>query len=78
MPVFLPEGDDLLDLGDASQASLEVDCASMPPLRQGEGKISTTASMGLPVQEYKFFNSSLGECSPEVWTLILLCRLGTS
>jgi hypothetical protein len=36
MPVFLPEADDLLDLGDASQASLEVDCASMPPLRQGE------------------------------------------
>jgi hypothetical protein len=40
MPVFLPEGDDLLDLGDASQARLEVDWDQCLPSDKAQMKSS--------------------------------------
>ena len=41
-----PEVDDQLYLGDARQASIQMDCASMTPLGQGERRVRSTASMG--------------------------------
>ena len=46
MPVFLPGGDDLLDLGDASQASLEVDWDQCLPSDKAQMKTSQYCLLG--------------------------------
>jgi len=69
--VFLPERETCCVLEMPAKPAMKKDCASMFLLSDKVKGRLPSSTWVYQFKSPKFFNSSAGECSPEVWTLIL-------